>query len=89
MHGFRCRLGHCRPPSALGNLRVDGRQLCPSDLQVKHWLAVGLFLGMEDRKRLGFVLGAQAMPFARGGVFGVKNSGSPKQDEFRFHRLVL
>jgi hypothetical protein len=58
-------------------------------LQVKHGLAVGLVLGMEDRQRLGFVLGAQAVLFARGGVFRVKNFGSPKQDEFRFNRLVL
>jgi hypothetical protein len=54
-------------------------------LQVKHGLAVGLVLGMEDRKRLGFVLGAQAVLLPGGGVFGVKNSGSPKQDELRFH----
>ena len=50
---------------------------------------MGLVFGMEDRKRLTFVLRVQAVLFAGGGVFGVKNSGSPKQDEFRFHRLVL
>lgn len=75
------QLVHCRLPSAHGNLRVGGCQIRPGDLQVKHGLPVGLVLGMEDRKRLGFVLGAQAVLFARGGVFGVKNSGSPKQDE--------
>jgi len=57
----------------------------PGNLQVKHRLAVGLVFGMEDRKRLGFVLRVQAVLFAGGGVFGVKNSGSPKQDEFHFH----
>ena len=82
------QLFHCRLPGAPRHFRVGGRQIRPGNLQVKHWLAVGLVLGMEDRKRLGFVLGAQAVLFARGGVFGVKNSGSPKQDEFRFHRLI-
>ncbi|HXI69270.1 MAG TPA: hypothetical protein VNN22_02820 [Verrucomicrobiae bacterium] len=51
-------------------------------MQIKHWLAVGLVLGMEDRKRLGFVLGAQAVLFAGGGVFGVKTP-------FRLNKLNL
>jgi hypothetical protein len=40
---------------------------------------------MEDRKRLGFVLGAQGMLFAGGGVFAVKNTRPVKHDESCFH----
>ena len=50
-------------------------------MQVQDGLPVGFVLGMEQRQRLGFVLGAQTVLLVGGGVFGVKNSGSPKQDE--------
>jgi hypothetical protein len=58
-------------------------------MQVQDGLPVGFVLGMEQRQRLSFVLGAQTDLFVGGGVFGVKNSGSLKHDESRFHRLIL
>ncbi len=49
---------------------------------------MGFVLGMEDRKRLGLVLGAQAVLLARHGVLAVKNTRSPKQDKSRFHDRI-
>ena len=40
---------------------------------------------MQERQRLGLVLRAQAVLFAGGGVFGVKNPRPVKHDESRFH----
>jgi hypothetical protein len=87
---FRCRLGDRlffknEVGCPVRHFGVGGRQIRPGNLQVQYRLPVRLVLGMEQRQRLGFVLGAQGMLFAGGGVLGVKDPGSPKQDEFRFH----
>jgi hypothetical protein len=54
-------------------------------LKIENRLPVGFVLGMKDGQGFGLVLGAQAVLFARHGVLGIKNSGSPEQDESRFH----
>ncbi len=53
----------------------------PSEIRVYS----GFVLGMQERERLGFVLGAQAVLFAGGRVLAVKNARSFEQDESRFH----
>ena len=52
------QLVHCRLPSALGNLRVGGRQIRPRNMQVQDGLAVGFVLGMQEREGFGLVLRA-------------------------------
>ena len=65
---------HRRLPGALCHFGVGGRQIRPGDVKIEHGLPVGFVFGMQQRKRLGFVLGAQAVLFAGGGVLAVKNA---------------
>ena len=54
-------------------------------MQIEHGLAVGFVFGMQERERLGFVLGAEAGLFAGGRVLAVINARSPEQDKSLFH----
>jgi hypothetical protein len=69
----------------LGDSGIAGRQVGAGDVKIEDGLPVGFVLGMQERKRLGFVLRAQAVLFAGGRVLTVKNARSAEQDESRFH----
>jgi hypothetical protein len=72
---------HRRLPSPVRHFGVGSRQICPGNLQIRDGLPVGFVLGMQKRQRFGLVLRAQTDLFPGRRVFGVKSSGSPKQDE--------
>ena len=72
-------------PSALGNLRVGRGQIRPGDVEIEHWLAVGFVLGMQEREGFSFVLGAETVLLAGGGVLAVINPRPAEEDESLFH----
>src|SRR5688500_11305755 len=61
-------LVHDHLPSALGYLRVGGRQVSPGNLEIEDGLAKCLILGMEERASFSFVFCSQARLPPRGVV---------------------
>ena len=78
-------LVHDRLPGAGSHGGVAGGEVSAGDLQIQYGLAEGLVFRIQDRERLGFNPGAQAVLLVCDGVLGVKNIAAAEQDEARFH----
>jgi hypothetical protein len=65
------QLLHCGLPSPPGHLPVADRQIGAGDLKIDGGLLLRLVPGMQEAKRRGPIMGAQALLFSRDAVVDV------------------
>ena len=81
------RLIHHNLPGARGGGFVAGTQVGDRQLLIKHRLAQGFILGVEQRGCFRFVPRAEAELFVRLRVFVVEGAAAPEEDVPWFHAL--